>query len=269
MSKREGIVALDFNRAIDKVNRKYMMKMINRLLIDCQTKNTIGRMYENTFALTNIKDTFSTSFKTETGVRQGCPMSALMFNLAIEPLIQTIERSKLTKSSQNIKLIAFADDISICMKLHSIGSLTLILNRFAKISGLTVSTGKCKVLTEGKTYKQEIWKLEKVSRTKILGIIINIKRTLDQETESDLIHTAKKAALYVGPAISLRARAKNIETFVMPKLIYFLRHYSKAKTLTKKLNSILINHLWLNKKQCKSRDSKYARKRRRSWTEKS
>ena len=52
----------------------------------------------------------------------------------------------------------------------------------------------------------------------------------------------------MGPAVSLRARAKNIKTFVMPKLIYFLRHYSKAKTLTRKLNSILTNHLWLNQK---------------------
>ena len=104
------------------------------------------------------------------------------------------------------------------------------------------------VLTEGKTYEQEKWKLEKVSRTKILGININVKGTLDQENKSDLIQTAKKAALYVRPAVSLRARAKNIETFVMPKLIYFLRHYSKAKTLTRKLNSKLINHLWLNQK---------------------
>ena len=248
MSKREGIIALDFNKAFDKVNRKYMMEMINRLPIDCQTKNIIEKMYENTVAIINIKGIFSKSFKTETGVRQGCPMSALMFNLAIEPPIQTIEQSKLIKSSQKVKSIAFADDISICMNLQSIGSLTGILNRFAQISGLTVNVEKCKVLTEGKTYKQEKWKFEKVSRTKILGININVKGTLDQETKSDLIQTAKKAALYVGPAVSLRARAKNIETFVMPKLIYFLRHYSKAKTLTRKLNSILINHLWLNQK---------------------
>ena len=99
MSKREGIIALDFNKAFDKVNRKYMMELINRLPIDCQTKNIIRIMYENTVAIINRKGIFSKSFKTETGVRQGCPMSALMFSLAIEPLIQTIEQSKQIKSS--------------------------------------------------------------------------------------------------------------------------------------------------------------------------
>ena len=43
MSKREGIVALDFNKTFDKVDRKYMMELIGRLPIDCQTKNIIEK----------------------------------------------------------------------------------------------------------------------------------------------------------------------------------------------------------------------------------
>ena len=112
-------------------------------------------MYENTRALVNVGGVFSAPFKTETGVRQGCPVSALVFNLAIEPLLQRIQRSKLIQSSQKTKCVAFADDVSICMNLHSIRNLMTSLNNFAKISGLTVNINKSKVLTQGKTYKQE------------------------------------------------------------------------------------------------------------------
>ena len=87
MSKREGIVALDFNKAFDKVDRNYMMKLIHHLPIDCQTKNIIEKMYENTRAPVNVGGVFSAPFKTETGVRRGCPMSTLAFNLAIEPFV--------------------------------------------------------------------------------------------------------------------------------------------------------------------------------------
>ena len=248
LSKREGIVAIDFNKAFDKVDRKYMLDMIERLPLDYQTKNIISRMYENTKAIVNIEGLFSVSFSTESGVRQGCPMSALIFILAIEPLLQRIQRSKLIKSSQVNKSIVFADDISLCINLHSIRTLIIILNKFANVSGLTVNITKSKVITEGKAYKQERWKIEKVKSAKILGININIKGKMDIETKRDLINTARKATPYMGPAVSLHARAKNIETFILPKLIYTLRHNFKAKTLMKKLNSILIDQLWLGKK---------------------
>ena len=247
LSKREGIVALDFNKAFDKVDRKYMIDMVERLPLDYQTKNIVSKMYENTKAIVNIEGLFSAAFNTESGVRQGCPMSALIFILAIEPLLQRIQRSKLIKSSQINKSIAFADDVSICINLHSIRNLIIILNKFANISGLTVNITKSKVITEGKTYKQERWKFEKVKCAKILGININIKGRMDIETKRDLMNTTRKAAIYMGPAVSLHARAKNIETFILPKLIY-LRHNVHAKTLMKKMNSLLINQLWLGKK---------------------
>ena len=101
MSKREGIVALNFNKAFDKVNRDYLMEMIGRLPLDCQTKNIINKTYEETIALINIRGSFSLPFKTETGVRQDCPISALMFNLAIEPLLQRIQITNFIKSSPN------------------------------------------------------------------------------------------------------------------------------------------------------------------------
>ena len=189
MSKREGIIALDFTKAFHKIDRKYMMELIRRLPIDSQTKNRIGKMYENTSALVNVGGVFSAPFKTQTGIRQGCPMSSLVFNLAIEPLLQRIQRSKLIKSAQK-KSVAFADDISICMNLHSIRNLMTSQNNFTKISGLTVNVTKSKVLTQGKTYKQEKWKLEKVSKT--LGLDIKIGSKIDIETKSDFIKTARK-----------------------------------------------------------------------------
>ena len=102
MSKREGIVALDLNKTFDKVNREYLMEMIGRLPLDCQTKIIINKIYEETIALITIRGSFSLPFKTETGVRQGCPMSALMFNLAIEPLLQRIQNTNFIKSSQKL-----------------------------------------------------------------------------------------------------------------------------------------------------------------------
>ena len=59
----------------------------------------------------------SEPFLLERGVRQGCPLSGMLFVIAIEVLAQKIRRSKMIKGieiefngSQEIKLSQYADD---------------------------------------------------------------------------------------------------------------------------------------------------------------
>lgn len=42
----------------------------------------------------------------ECGIRQGCPLSGLLFNIAIEPIIKTIQGQEATH-----KILAYADDL--------------------------------------------------------------------------------------------------------------------------------------------------------------
>ena len=88
----------------------------------------------------------------------------------------------------------------------------------------------------------------KVKRAKRLGLYINVGGKRDNETKNEMMNTALKTSQFVGPSVYLHARAKNIETCILPKLIYSLRHYPKAKAFMKKLNAVIINQLWLDKK---------------------
>ncbi|GBO44275.1 Retrovirus-related Pol polyprotein from type-1 retrotransposable element R2 [Araneus ventricosus] len=72
------------------------------------------------------------------GVKQGCPISGLLFNICIDPIIRTLQGD-----STSHKVLAFADDV--CILAESPGELQLQLNtifsQFAKI-GLALNPRK-------------------------------------------------------------------------------------------------------------------------------
>ena len=91
-------------------------------------------------------------------------------------------------------------------------------------------------------------KMKKVQTIKLVGVKINLQKI--SETKTQLITKCETAPKFVGLSISLRARARKFETFIISKIIYQLRHYNNCKTFMKKLNSQLIDHLWMGKKHC-------------------
>ena len=119
MSEQESIVALDFSKAFDCVNRQYLLDLVDKMPFSGLVKNMIGTMYNKNLAYITTRSIISEPFEISRGVRQGCPLSALLFNLAIEPLLQRIQWCKRIKSKQKQKSVAYADDVSVCIKNNS------------------------------------------------------------------------------------------------------------------------------------------------------
>ena len=104
--------------------------------------------YKDTYAFIGMKNGISTKFKINRGVRQGCPLSALIFNLCLESLLQRIQKSKYIKSKQQTKCIAYADDITISLYNKSLRKLLTILDHFHEIAGLEVNLAKTEILSK-------------------------------------------------------------------------------------------------------------------------
>lgn len=88
IKKDESIVAIDFSKAFDKLNRNFMFNILDRLQISENTLKLIKIMYSETYSFLDIDGFLSTPLNISKGVRQGCPLSALLFIMSIEPLLQ-------------------------------------------------------------------------------------------------------------------------------------------------------------------------------------
>ena len=96
----------------------------------------------------------STFFSLRRGVRQGCPLSGVLFVLGIELLSGSIKNDPTIKGIQvnknELKVSQYADDTTVYVRdLDSVTSLLRVLNDFKEHSGLEINTSKTEAMWLG------------------------------------------------------------------------------------------------------------------------
>ncbi|THH28603.1 hypothetical protein EUX98_g5574 [Antrodiella citrinella] len=109
------IVALDQEKAYDKIAHNYLWWTLEAFEIPKNFIQTVRSLYEHASTKVMVNGHLSKSFHVERGVRQGDPLSCLLFDLAIEPLAEALRQSnpkglKIPGSEERLIATLFADD---------------------------------------------------------------------------------------------------------------------------------------------------------------
>ena len=212
------IVNLDFAKAFDKIDRDYIFALLDRLGVDNFTESTIIIIYKQTKAIIEINGYLSPTIVLERGVRQGCPLSALLFILAIEPLLWSVENSAHIRGFVHAKTVAYADETTYLVHKSSIEVLFDAVKDFCDRTQLEINVKKSEILS---TNKIPFYKT--VRSAKILDIVYHADKS--QPNIFGLLKT--QIAIYsrfISLAKTLKAKKNIIETFILPKLLYYARH---------------------------------------------
>jgi hypothetical protein len=105
--KGEFIAAwIDFSNAFGSVPLEAIFAGLEKIKAGTKIMNLIKNVYHDntTRILTNTEPT--NDINIESGIKQGCPISRLLFNIAIDPIIMKIQG----QGTQH-KILAYADDL--------------------------------------------------------------------------------------------------------------------------------------------------------------
>jgi hypothetical protein len=149
------IVSLDQEKAYDKVSHEYLWKTLAKYNLPDKFINIVKSLYENAETQVMVNGVLSSPFKVSRGVRQGDPLSCLLFDIAIEPLANMLRQSNL--EGFNIpgigeKLITtlFADDTTVFLsEFDKFKDLELILGKWCIASGARFNVDKTEVTPVG------------------------------------------------------------------------------------------------------------------------
>ena len=80
---------VDFKKAFDMVDRNTLWKVLRHYGLPIKIVNTIQGLYKNTKCQVIHQSALSPSFNVDTGVRQGCLLSPLIFSVVIDWIMRT------------------------------------------------------------------------------------------------------------------------------------------------------------------------------------
>ena len=156
MEENGSIVALDQEKAYDKIDHHYLLETLKEFNLPDPFVEMIRSLYATASMAVLINGVVGTPFKVKRGVRQGDPLSCLLFNLAIEPLACLLRNSPALAGFQipgiHEKLIVslYADDTTIYLSdTDSYSTLHKILSNWCTASGAKFNLEKTEIIPIG------------------------------------------------------------------------------------------------------------------------
>ena len=142
---------VDFRRAFDTVNRKYLWQKLIKANVSSKMVRCLQSMYENVKACVKYKHKLSPFFSSQIGLKQGDPLSALLFVFFINDLVKKVapddNQNSFSLEDINLFMLLYADDVVLFGKSpHLLQQMLNNLNQYSASWDLNVNTDKTKIM---------------------------------------------------------------------------------------------------------------------------
>jgi hypothetical protein len=109
---------IDFQKAYGLLHRDALWKCMKEFKIPTKLINMCKTCVQKTRSAVRIEGTLSSFFKNRTGLKHGNPLSPILFNLALQKVIQSIKifPSGIRIGKDQLNILAYADDIALIGK---------------------------------------------------------------------------------------------------------------------------------------------------------
>ena len=138
-SEDSAAVFLDFAAAFPSIDQEFVIATLVEFGVPEPEINFIRAIYSSSACNISLQGGSYGGFPMEAGVRQGCPLSPLIYALVAELLMDKIEAE-----FDSILVKAYADDTALVMRhfFRDSPRLAELFDEFAQISGLKLNLSK-------------------------------------------------------------------------------------------------------------------------------
>ena len=260
---KEGILlGLDFKKAFDSLEWDFMYATLRKFNFGEKFIKWIKIFYFEPSLIIKNNGWLSQEVKIGRGIRQGCPISALLFILCVEMMYVAIKQNEnikgITISNEEIKSSQYADDTTLILNnKDSVKPALRELKRFSVVAGLELNIEKTVGLWLGKYKDDNIKKFEGITfpdePSKILGVYIGQDKVACdiKNWEPKLNQIEKLTESWKTRKLTLLGKVTVINSILVSKLVYNFTILEVKDEIISRLNKIIFNFLWNKKDRIK------------------
>ncbi|KAL9989297.1 hypothetical protein ACROYT_G003831 [Oculina patagonica] len=250
-------IFLDFRKAFDTIEWNYLLSALKMFNFGPDIQRWIEVIYQNVSSCVLNNGHASPFFQLHRGVRQGCPLSGVLFVIGIELLARALKNNESIKGinvgKKEIKLTQFADDTTVFVNDQvSVINLLKLLREFKHTSGLEINTSKTEAMWLGAwrnktdTPYNFRWPQEPI---RALGVFFsyNADEANNLNFGEKIRNLEKTFNGWKRRKLTLHGRIKIVKTLGLSKLIYNTSVLEIPEFYVKEINKLTFNFIWEGK----------------------
>ena len=249
MNRKTFVCFVDLEKAFDRVEWRGLAGMMERMGLDWKDRKIIKMIYERQEMRMRVGEV-EISAEVKRGVRQGCTLSPVLFNLYIEEAMNRIrEKANLgvKVGGKGVEWLRFADDIAVLA--DSEDKLRRGMERMVKIFeeyGMKINFGKTKMMIVSKEEEKDGDfningnVIERVKRFRYLGSIITQDGRSTEDIKSRIAIAKQRFYEYKGiltSNMSEELRKRLIKVYVWSTALYGCEAWTIGERDKKKIEA--------------------------------
>ena len=268
-----AIMALDYSKAFDSLSKDFMTDSLKLFGFGNSFIHWIKTITNDTVSCVSYCGWLSRWIPLKCGIRQGCPISPLLFILSCEILSCRIRQSKCINGIKlpmsicgrnDIKVMQFADDTTLFLSDEpSIYKCLEVVDQFSQFTGLTLNKNKTEAMWIGcwKYRRKQVanisWKSHPDNTIKILGITFQSDRKaieIEKNWTSKFEKCEKTIKSWLGRRLTIMGRITLVKSFLLSQFMYVMQALILPNHIITRINKLLFKFVWCKKAVYKEKD---------------
>ena len=254
-----AILKIDLQKAFDNVQHNFMFKMLKKFQVPDPLIQWIKILYQNPTSTISVNGALTPSILIKKGIRQGCPLSMLLFGLVLEALIQKIDKNDGIKGidfgkETKLKIQACADDITFYItNKESLDLIMMELNKFGEFSGQQINDKKTEIIVTGhfikERFQSSIYMPKVKSKLTILGTSFSFSEDLSKQNFVKIAKTIQSGIdLQKHRGLTLYGKVNIIKSKLISLVFHKLQFMFFSVQNVNQIEDMLFQFLWFPEK---------------------
>ena len=261
-SKEKGLVLkLDYEKAFDKVDLDFLEELLKIRGFSPMWIRLIMSIVRNGSVGVKINQVEGPFFRTGKGLRQGDPLSPILFNLVVDVVTRMLGKAAAHNLIQGlcpdalpggVICLQYADDtiLFVANDLGKASNLKMVLSCFEQVSGMKINYSKSELIPIGMDVKESTPFAEVLGcrmgsfPIKYLGIPLHYDKLRREDIQPLVDKIMKRMAGWRGKLLSYAGRILLIKTCLASIPVYLLSFFKFPKWALDLINTQMAHCLW-------------------------